>query len=554
MELIPLKANQPTVTFIPIVASELPFFSLTNKKNLAGKIDYRVRNGKGEQIGRWRVFPDATIDDDTGKAEIGRPGVEAHRVWYLLIKPAIDASKRVNGKIPNIIPLGGVRKCLRSIGWSEGGHQSRELLKALRQIAFASIIADLPMPIGYDENKNLVFKQLKGNYNRMSVYSIGEQHLTAEQLKQGNFQFNIEDEIYIKLDPLEVIMQEGEAENQKLIDNEYMFSVNAAGRRWYELLANKVFGVVKNRGLYFDISYNWYIERHHTLKKFDERFRVVRQMNRVVRDHLAIEYLSKVEYRKIKDENGNVDFLMRYYVGHEAKSSIKRIQGYLLNQRRKRPELTSETTSSETDLQLPTEGKNNENEELKPYERKPRRSPEEKLIKYFIKQFFDGKAPPMEQGKKQLDQARQLIGKHGDNKAKFIVKFASEEANKTNFNVQVFGAVLRYEAGATTRFAEHQANLKRREEQRKEEAKQREEERRWQERRELGSRLFKELPEKELEKLQERFTKKVQKREGWAIKLDSPTQRSLFMTLVNDEIKDYLVNNHDQEKSKSHTA
>lgn len=553
MELIPLKSSQPTVTFIPIVASELPFFSLTNNKNdLDDEIDFRIYDDAGDQKGRWQVFPNTSKNSKTKKIKIGRPGVEAHRVWYLLIKPAIDAAKKVNGKIPALIPLGGVRECLRAVGFSEGGHQSKELLKALRQISFAGVVADLPMPIGFNEDGKLMFKHLKGNYSRMSVYSIGDHHLTEEEFAQGNFDFNLEDKIYITLDPLEIMMQEGEADNQKLIDNEYMFSVNAAGRRWYELLANKVYGVVKNGGSYFEINYNWYIDRHHTLKRYDQRFRIVHQMNRVVRDHLAIDYLSKVEYRQTRDKSGKTDYKIRYYVGEEAKNSINRIQGYLLNERRKRPELTSAPLSLEREIKAPTPEEKSDSEALKPSATQLPITPEVELISYFIEKFFDGKTPPIKQGGKQQDQAKQLIQKHGEDKARFIVEFASAEAKKTNFDVQLFGAVLRYEAGAVSRFQEHQVNLKRKEEQRKKEAHQQEQDRIWRERQDFARKLFDELPEAELAELTERFTKEVESQESWSnSKLDSPTQRSIFNTLVNDEIRDYLLQKHDQENSKT---
>ena len=137
-------------------------------------------------------------------------------------------------------------------------------------------------------------------------------------------------------------MQQLQAESQKLIDNQYLFSVKPAARRWYELMAGKIYGAVKNDSKFCEIRYSWYIKHHHTLKRYDERFRVVQQMNRIVADHLATGYLSKIEYRKAVEPGKEQDFIIRYYPGDAAKVSINRIRGYILNRGKKPAEQLSE--------------------------------------------------------------------------------------------------------------------------------------------------------------------------------------------------------------------
>jgi hypothetical protein len=84
-ELLPLKPEQHTLTFVPKLAIELPFFNLTNRrKDIPKVIKYRGRDSAGRPI-NWEVYQDAS-------KEIGSPAVEAHEVWYLLVKPAIDSS------------------------------------------------------------------------------------------------------------------------------------------------------------------------------------------------------------------------------------------------------------------------------------------------------------------------------------------------------------------------------------------------------------------------------------------------------------------------------
>ena len=324
-ELVPLKPEQHTISFVPRLSLELPFFNLTIRhKNIPKVIKYEGRDEAGRPI-HWEVY------QDTSK-EIGAPAVEAHEVWYLLVKPSIDASRKPDGSIPEIIPLGGVRECLRKVGWSAGGHQARELIKALTQISFAGCVADLWVPTGEQDDKGKTrFLQIKGRFSRMSVYAIGEYHLTEEELAQNKFAFDLADIIYIRLDPLEAKLQQ--LQDRRILDNQYLFSVSPIARRWYELMAAKIFGVVRNNGQFCEIRYSWYIKHHHTLKRYYERFRVVQQMKRVVADHLESGYLSKVEFRAVKELDREVDYIIRYYPGFGATDSNIRIQSFIRERR-----------------------------------------------------------------------------------------------------------------------------------------------------------------------------------------------------------------------------
>lgn len=329
VELIPLKPDQHKVTFVPKTTTDLPFFNLTyRRKDIPKAVKFKGIDQAGHPIS-WQVFHNT-------HSEVGPAGVEAHEVWYMLIKPGIDASRKEDGTIPQIIRLGGMRHCLRMVGWSEGGHQARELIKCLTQIAFAGCVADLWFPTGeFDDEGREKFLQIKSRFSRMSVYAIGEHHLTEDELKNQQFEFDLEDQVYIRLDPIEVQMQQLQAQQHRLIDNEYMFSVKPIARRWYELLAGKIYGTLKYNAPFFEIKYSWYIKNHHTLKKFDSLKRVTAQMNRVVQDHLDSGFLTKVEYRKFKEPDHELDFSIRYFVGTAAKESINRIQVHISNRRKK---------------------------------------------------------------------------------------------------------------------------------------------------------------------------------------------------------------------------
>lgn len=331
-ELIPLKPEQHTLTFVPRLSLELPFFNLTlRRKDTPHVIKYVGRDDAGHPM-RWEVYQD-TSD------EIGAPAVEAHEVWYLLVKPSIDGMRRLDNTIPEIIPLGGLRECLRKVGWSEGGYQARELIKALTQISFAGCVADLWIPTGeQDTEGKQKFLQVKGRFSRMSVYAIGEHHLTEEELAQSQFDFDLEDVIYIRLDPLEAKLQQ--LQDRRILDNQYLFSLRPAARRWYELMAAKIFGVVSNKGTFCEIRYSWYTQHHHTLKRYVEHKRVRFQMDRVIKDHIESGYIAKAEYRAVKEPGQLIDYIIRYYPGSGATASMDRVQTHLRHRKVSRQKLS----------------------------------------------------------------------------------------------------------------------------------------------------------------------------------------------------------------------
>jgi hypothetical protein len=345
----PLKPEQHPVTPLPKFTTELPFFYLTKRKDLLSRpIDFRGTDPEDKPI-RWRVTPNPAI---------GAPGIEAHEVWVRLVKPALDAERqRLGGKVPSLVPLGSIRECLRTLGRSVGGWESRRLLKSIRQIGSAWCEADFWLPTAErDEEGKLLSRHIKGEFARVSIYSIGSKHLTDEELEGGkfSFDFDLEDTVYLLLHPQEVEMQKHQS--QRPTDNEYLFSVSPAARRWYELLAPKIFGVVEHgrgrRGEAFcEIRYSWYVERHHTLKRHTERYRVVEQMNDLVEDHKAFGYVERVEYRAIKEPGQEVDYVIRYYPGEGARASVSRIRSR--HPRKKRPAQQELPLSEESRPELP---------------------------------------------------------------------------------------------------------------------------------------------------------------------------------------------------------
>ncbi len=324
-QIVTLKTHQLPVTRLPRLLTELPFFYLTKKaKALTQPIDFRTEDNSGRPI-LWKVNP------NFGE-RIGPPSLMAHEVWVRLIKPRIDRERKAHGFIPSLIPLGGVRECLRQLGWSYGGHQAHSLIKAINQIGGAWCEANLWMPTREtNEQGGCIFRAFHANFSRLSLYAIGTNHLTEEDIRNGriDFTFELDDILYIKLDPVELRMLE--AETDRPVDNEYLFSLSPAARRWYELMAPKFFGVISNseRGRGFcEIRYSWYVKRHHTLKPHQTRKRMVQQMTEVIGEHLHFGFIQKVEYQSIREErDGNAaeEIVIRYYPGKFAVKLTRRI-------------------------------------------------------------------------------------------------------------------------------------------------------------------------------------------------------------------------------------
>lgn len=320
-DLVPLQPDQHPVTRLPKVTTELPFFYLTKQKSqLVKPITFETVDEQGKQI-KWKVTPNTTL---------GAPGIEAHEIWVKLIKPAIDERRQSDGYLPAIIPLGKVRECLRILGWKSGGWEAARLFARIRQITGAICEADFYIPIlGSRE-----FAHIKADFSRMSLYAVGATHLSRREVKTGkqDFDFDIEDTVYIQLHSVEQEIQQNE--KPRYVDNEYLFSVSPSARRWYELLAPKFYGVTANArkaksSPYCEVRYSWYIERHHTLKRETERYKVAQQMNKIIKDHQQFGYVLKAEYYTAPDDQN--DFIIRYYPGPEAATSAKRVLAHLNN-------------------------------------------------------------------------------------------------------------------------------------------------------------------------------------------------------------------------------
>lgn len=352
-ELVPLTVDQHEISLVGKTTTDLPFFYLTKRKERLSKpIVFEGTDSEGRPM-RWAATPNNAI---------GSPAIDAHEAWTRLIKPTWEAYRTPDDRLPSILPLGGVRECLRVVGWGTGGWEGRRLLTALNQIGATWCAADFWIPTREKRaDGKPTFRAIKGNFSRLTIFAIGNKHLTDDELRDGqfSFDFDLEDTIYLQFHPLEVAIQESQP--QRYLDNRYMFSVGPAARRWYELMAAKMFGVVKNGGAYCEVLYSWYVTHHHTLNRRTTRRRITQQINEIVREHLDSKFISKVEFRAIKERGKEIDFLIRFYPGRAAKESIARVlssisrkrfptgESYRLSRRRSLADDTKSVTADDSE-------------------------------------------------------------------------------------------------------------------------------------------------------------------------------------------------------------
>jgi hypothetical protein len=314
--------QEPTkqeVTFSPAGVTEFPYFCLSRKPaHLKRDIEWQGTDCEERPL-TWNVKPNSN----------GLPGEAAWEIWMTIIQPLLHAHRPLRHGM--LIPLGGVRHCLRALDWTISGANAKVLTNALNQIAGATIEYDIWLPLQQSGPQGETHRRVRGRGPRIMVYSIGEYQLTESDIQSGRLLniHDLNDVISIRV-ALEADLQQNI--QYRPLDQVYARSVTPSARRWYELTASAVFGAVshpKSPG-YFDIRYSWYVSRHHTLEPQTGLRRIKMQMEKITSDHLKSGYLQKIKYSETPDGS---DAVIRYYPGAGAKRSIGRIKSLLSGRR-----------------------------------------------------------------------------------------------------------------------------------------------------------------------------------------------------------------------------
>ncbi len=165
------------------------------------------------------------------------------------------------------------------------------------------------------------------------------------------------------------------------------------------------------------------------------------------------------------------------------------------------------------------------------------------LLAYFQQVFFGAATPTTKPAQKHCDLADQIIASHGEPVSRYIVDFAKAEAEKTKFQIATFGAIANYVDRAVASYTLEQAQIKRRQERERTEAAKRAGDYAAQERRELGYRLYNDLPEAERIELTNYYQAILATSDEWKDKdFTAPVMRKMFESSVKSAIRDHLLN------------
>lgn len=311
--------TETQVTLSPAGVAEWPFFCLSRiPAHRRRKIECCGTDDAGRPF-KWLV----TAGSD------GMPGEAAWEIWLTIIQPLLHAQQPLRHGM--LIPLGGIRQCLRVLGWTESGPNARVLIQGLKQIAGASVEFEIWQPLPQPTAEEANYRRVCGKGSRLSSYLIGEYEVTEEELASGEVprDFDLSAVLSIR------VALEADLQRQVIyrpLDQVYVRAVAPSARRWYELTAASVYGAVahpRSPG-YFELRYSWYVMRHHTLEPQTGLRRIRMQMEKVTKDHVNSGYLRKIEYSETAD---GCDVVIRYYPGTAARRSISRVKSMLAGRR-----------------------------------------------------------------------------------------------------------------------------------------------------------------------------------------------------------------------------
>ncbi len=379
------------------VISRLPIHNLVK----GGEVDIQIsrKNEHGKVTLHWEVSP---------SSRFGHPGQLAYKLDTIVINRIID---EVGRPVPKLIKIGTLNQLCKDLG-----SQKAELKKSLRQNAATTISAKLR----YTSNEGQE-RTLEAIFSRYSVVFTGETLPTGEKA----------DEIYVIFnDPYLEVLNSAPI---RPLNYEYLKELSPTSQRFYEIISYRIYAAVKYNHPRAKFLYSEYCTYSAQRRHGDfERARV--QMYRVHKPHLDSEYITKVEYEDCVDGEGKPDWIIYYTPGPKAKAEFQtfnRRQGSFLDQESDEVEQGRLLGDREKQSVDSTEdsGVGNAGIDL-------------------VKQFHllaRGKSDyqPTPVGR-EVSQADALLAKYGREKTEYIVRFAVQEARKTNFQMRTFGAVLQY--------------------------------------------------------------------------------------------------------------
>ncbi len=402
--------------------SRYPIHRLAKRGNIS--IEIVKKDAKGATILAWEV---------SHNARYGQPGPLAYKIDTIVINRRIEEEGR---PVPKIVRLGSIRDICRMLNMSEG-EATQQVKRALRQNVGALISAKVTYKT-IDKGE----RTLEADFNRYSVIFTGE---TMPDGRKADAVYVILNDIYI------------EVLNNALtrpLDYDYIRDLPPAAQRFYEILSYQMVPAVRYNQR-AKIAYSEYCLLSTQTRYFDFTH-VKKQMWKIHRVHVQHGYIGAVHYQATTDEERRPDWYMLYVPGDKARNDqlAFSFEGKGLRKGRRK----GEDEKSQDELQIAMEPETLVGS-IQPTAAPPQDQSADRLVRHFY-QTFHASADTAHPSPKELDQARDLLDRLGEEQAAYLVEFSRRAAKETKFSPQTFGGILQYEARA---MAEYQQTQERRE-------------------------------------------------------------------------------------------
>lgn len=350
--------------WVESVMAKLPLHTLSTQGQMQVRIEKRDERGKVTLL--WDVSP---------SPRYGEPRHLAYKLDTLVINKRLDEA---GPSTPKLIRLGSLRSICRELGLTQSGHNFSDIKQSLSQNASTTIKAFL---LYRDrEGKQRKFDSV---FHRYSVIFTGE---TLPDGTEADCVYVLLNEIYqafLKNVPL------------RPLDFNYLRQLTPSACRFYEIVSFRIYLALKSGWPKVSITYSEYCEATGQ-KRLRTGTEVSKQMYKLHKPHLDHGYIAKVEFEKITDAGGELDWNIWYVPGPRAKDEYGRF-----NQSRR-----ASGVAIDTDDHLLPRGQ----------------LPAEKLVTHFQTTRF-GKAK-RRIAPKEIKMAEELIKTHGLEKSKAILSEA----------------------------------------------------------------------------------------------------------------------------------
>ena len=413
----------PNVSLIPLevirtenVISKFPVHNLAK----TGRVNIHITRKRedGEVEFHWEV----TYNEKYGEAK-----QLAYQIDTLIIAKRIYDLFESGQAIPHIIPIGSLYQICQELGMNpQSGKNKNNVKRALGQNAGAFIDAKVTYKDRQGEER-----RLNAQFSRYAVVH------RDQKLPDGRRA----DQVYVVLQPIyhEVLNNA----RWRPLNFSYLKELPPGAQRCYEIISTRLFAAIKYGHPSAELAYSDYCAYSAQNRQYSYKpFRA--QMDHVHKPHLLSGYLEKVEYRQTVDAEGRVDWIIIYFPGPKARAEFSYFNPRLEGIRRLHLDQSAAVSKASLIGQRNTPAQGQTEDEGKT------------LVRQFhaIVHRDDLAYEPL---KREVEQAAQLIKRHGLEAAQYIVQFACREAPKTKFDMQVFGAVLVYEKRALNSYRKREA-------------------------------------------------------------------------------------------------